>query len=308
MSPRVCAIVLDFFGADKTKKSVSSLAGQHLETVYVLDNSACQSATEHLRRNLAEIECADQFKIHILTAETNLGFAKGVNFVIAHDLRSGARHDYYLLLNNDAVAGPNLVSIMLAEFQHNPSVALVAPRILCEDPDRELGIWYHRYFGLLLSRPGLGRFHYFTGCCMLFPRRLVSEAGIFDESFFMYGEDVELGWRLARQDMKMTCASDAFVRHDLGPSAHRSSLFYEYHMTRGHLLLSKMTYRHPIELPLLVVAKALALSLRAIARVLRHQAVSPAIAWLLAWFPTKWIDRSLPLPPSEFVSTARRSD
>ncbi|HXF76323.1 MAG TPA: glycosyltransferase family 2 protein [Methylomirabilota bacterium] len=308
MSPRVCAIVLDFFGADKTKKSVSSLAGQNLETVYVLDNSGCRTAEERLWRSMAEIESTGPFRIHILTARTNLGFAKGVNFVIAHDLRSEAPHDYYLLLNNDAVAGPDLVSKMLAEFQRDPSIALVAPRILCDDPGREFGIWYHRYFGALLSKPGWGRFHYFTGCCLLFPRRLASAAGIFDESFFMYGEDVELGWRLTCQNMKMVCASAAFVQHDLGPSALRSSLFYEYHMTRGHLLLSKITYRHRIELPLLVVTKIITLSLRVIFRVFRHQAASPAIAWLLVWFPKTWIDRCMPFSPREFVCGASRAD
>jgi len=212
MKPRVCAVILDYFGAGKTRQSTLSLLGQGLETVYILDNSGSDHASADLQRLIGEVtDAATGFKIKILTAGQNLGFAKGVNFVLTYDRQCEAPHDYYLLLNNDAVAGPDLVAHMLAEFEKDSTVALVAPRIVSNDPGREFGIWYHRYFGLLLSRPGPGRFHYFTGCCLLFPRDLVTETGIFDESFFMYGEDVELGWRLTRLGKKTVRAQDAFV-------------------------------------------------------------------------------------------------
>ena len=200
MNQRVCAIVLDYFGAEKTKQSVLSLVGQALETVYILDNSGSDSALATLRRTFAEVtEANTGFKIKFLASGKNLGFGRGVNFVLAHDRRSESPHDYYLLLNNDAVAGPGLVAPMLAEFQKDPAVALVAPRVISSDHGREYGIWYHRYLGLVLSKPGIFRFHYFTGCCLLFSKNLVTDNSIFDEAFFMYGEDTELGWRLMRE-------------------------------------------------------------------------------------------------------------
>ena len=61
----------------------------------------------------------------------------------------------------------------------------------------------------------------------------------------MYGEDTELGFRLTCQRKKTVCATDAYVKHDYGPSVARSSFFYEYHMARGHLLLSLKTSLHP---------------------------------------------------------------
>jgi N-acetylglucosaminyl-diphospho-decaprenol L-rhamnosyltransferase len=286
MNQRVCAIVLDYFGAEKTKQSVLSLVGQNLATVYILDNSGSDSAMATLRRTFAEItEANTGFKIKFLTAGKNLGFGRGVNFVLAHDRRSESPHDYYLLLNNDAVAGPEMVTTMLAEFQKDPCVAVVAPRIVSSDPKREFGIWYHRYFGLLLSGPGRCRFHYFTGCCLLFRKDLVTASGIFDESFFMYGEDVELGWRLIRQRKKTVCAKGVFVRHDLGPSVTRSSFFYEHHMVRGHLLLSFKTGIHPVEIPILLATKYIALSGRAIIRCLRYRAFVPLVAFLIGCFP-----------------------
>jgi N-acetylglucosaminyl-diphospho-decaprenol L-rhamnosyltransferase len=297
MNQHVCAIILDYFGADKTKQSVLSLVGQDLETVYILDNSGSDSASANLRRTFAELtEANTAFKIKFLTAGKNLGFGRGVNFVLAHDRQSESPHDYYLLLNNDAVARPGLVSGLLSALKKEPQAALAAPRVVSSDPSREYGIWYHRYLGLLLSRPGRFRFHYFTGCCLLLPRHSVGETGLFDEAFFMYGEDTELGWRLNRQGKKMICVTDVFVEHEYGPSVDRSSFFYEYHMVRGHLLLSLKTGIHPVEIPILLAAKYTALSGRAIIRCLRYRAFIPLVAFLVAWFPLQLHCGSTTLP------------
>jgi len=284
----VCAIVLDYRGAEKTDKCLLSLVGQGIQTAYVLDNSGAESSSKDLRQAIERIRLTDPgFSIIILSAGKNLGFGRGVNFVLRHDRRSESPHDYYLLLNNDAVAGPGVVAGMIARFANDPDVVLVAPRIRSDDPGREFGIWYHRYFGLLLSRPGRGRFHYFTGCCLLFRKELADDSGIFDESFFIYGEDVELGWRITRQGKKMVCADEVFVQHDLGPSADRASFFYEYHMVRSHLLLSLQTYIHPAELPISVIGKSTALACRAVIRCLRYRALTPFVAYFLAWFPLR---------------------
>jgi GT2 family glycosyltransferase len=284
----VCAIVLDYRAAEKTQKCLLSLRNQGLRTVYVLDNSESEphSADLHTLVNgtlAAEVD----YQIEILSAGKNLGFAKGVNFVLSYDRSSDSPHDYYLLLNNDAVAGPGLVTNMLAEFQKDTNIALVAPRIVCNDPGREFGIWYHRYLGLLLAHPGRFRFHYFTGCCLLFRRDLVDDNGLFDEAFFMYGEDAELAWRLTRQGKKMICAEDVFVEHEYGPSVDRSSLFYEYHMTRGHLLLSLKTWLNPMEIVFLLVFKCFGLACRAIVRSVRGHTTIPLLVLFLACFPVR---------------------
>ena len=88
---------------------------------------------------------------------------------------------------------------------------MVAPRIVSSDPAREFGIWYHRYFGLYRRR-GLGRFHHFTGCCLLLRKDLLTASGMFDEAFFMYGEDIELGGALLAREKKW-CVKNVFIEH-----------------------------------------------------------------------------------------------
>jgi N-acetylglucosaminyl-diphospho-decaprenol L-rhamnosyltransferase len=293
MNHRVCAIILDYRAADKTETCLKSLIGQGLATVYLVDNSASERASTDLLEAVDRLRSAIDFSIVTLNAGENLGFAKGVNFALRHDLRSLSQHDYYLLLNNDAVAGPSVVQGLVKSIERGPRIALVSPKIVSNEPGREYGIWYHRYLGLLLSNPGRFRFHYFTGCCLLFRRQLIDDKGLFDEAFFMYGEDAELGWRLTRQGKHMVCAEEVFVEHEYGPSVDRSSFFYEYHMARGHLLLSWKTSTHPAEIPFLILSKLIGLGGRALARCCRHRTTSPFAAFCLAWLPTSRLKRYL---------------
>lgn len=284
----VCAIVLDYFGAENTKQCLISLIHQGLTTVYILDNSASTAAAAQLRKMIEDLVITGlDYQTQVLSVGENLGFGRGVNFVLAHDIHSESPHDYYLLLNNDAVAGPGLASGLLSAFEKEPQAALVAPRVVSSDPSREYGIWYHRYLGLLLSRPGQFCFHYFTGCCLLIPRHLVGEAGLFDEAFFMYGEDADLAWRLTHDEKKMVCAKDVYVEHEYGSSVDHSSFFYEYHMARGHLLLSWKTWKHPVEIPLLLLTKLIGLVGRATARCCRYRTLTPILSLFVAWLPLR---------------------
>ncbi len=171
----VCAIVLDYYGAEITKKCLISLIGQGLKTIYVLDNSqerrSCDNSRK--RRRSSSRPTTLTLRSKSFPPGTNLGFAKGVNFVIAHDRQAQSPHDFYLLLNNDAVAGPGLVAGLLRALEHEPEAVLAAPRVVSSgSSEREQGVWYHRYLGLLYSRPGRFRFHYFTGCCLLLPQSI----------------------------------------------------------------------------------------------------------------------------------------
>ena len=294
--PTVCAIVLDYYGAEITQKCLISLIGQGLKTIYVLDNSQKGEAAATLHKALDQVRArGPDFEINVLSAASNLGFGKGVNFVIAHDRQAHMSHDYYLLLNNDAVAGPGLVVGLLQALKQQPEAVLAAPRVVSSDSsEREQGVWYHRYLGLLYSRPGRFRFHYFTGCCLLFSRRLVGDAPLFDEAFFMYGEDTELGFRLNRAGHKTIYADSVYIQHEYGPSVDRSSFFYEYHMNRCHILLSVMTWRYRAEIPVLLSAKYLALFFRAAIRSVKHRSVIPLLALSVA---------SLPISASRFQLT-----
>lgn len=289
-SINVSAIILDYFGAEKTERCLASLIGQGIKTVYLLDNSNSSAASQSLSQMVERMRTRGvDYALKMFSTGGNLGFARGVNFVLAQDRRSKDPHEYYLLLNNDAVAGSSLVAGLLAKLQAEPEAVLVAPKII-SDTGEEYGRWYHRYLGLLFSQPRKFCFYYPSGCCLLFKKKLVTEKGLLDEAFFMYGEDAELGWRLAQSGYRIACAREVSVRHESSPES-KAGLFYEYHVARSHLLLSLKTWLYRWEIPFLVLCKLLAMLTRATVRGVRRRSLVPLFAVLLSLFPLR-LDRA----------------
>ncbi len=219
----------------------------------------------------------------------NLGFARGVNQAVTLDRASQAPHTHYLLFNNDALAVPGLLRALHARMAVDPRVTLVAPRIRWGVHERCV-VWYQRATALLSDSPLLLAFPYLTGCCLLVDATVAANGRIFDEDFFMYGEDVELGWRVQRAGGQVASADDVVIYHEGTGSSGVGGLFYEYHMVRGHLLLARKLARHPLEVPLLALGRVLPLLVRAVARSVRFGSFVPLSALLLA-------SGGVPVPP-----------
>jgi GT2 family glycosyltransferase len=83
-----------------------------------------------------------------------------------------------------------------------------------------------------------GNFYYLTGCCLLIRRKVFESIGLFDEDFFMYGEDVEFCHRAVSNKYCLGIVPNAVIYHKTGSSSVQNSLFYEYHINRAHFLLS----------------------------------------------------------------------
>ncbi len=284
---RTCAIVLDYRNATKTSKCLKSLIGQSLSTVYIVDNSASETCTRQLQSVVDTLSSATiDYKIIVIGANRNLGFANGVNFAIKTDLESSSPHDHYLLINNDATAHTGLV-LRLQKALTNDNALLATPCISVPYSSPMCTIWYNRYLGLQTSEKTPLSFNFVIGCCMLFSNKLIKDNRLFDPAFFMYGEDAMLCWRLYRAGINFRVVEDAYVEHEFGASSHKSGLFYEYYITRGHVLMAVKAYNNPLEIPLMLTTKFISLSLRMLVRCIRYRSIIPAYAFILAWLPVK---------------------
>ena len=108
---------------------------------------------------------------------------------------------------------------------------------------------------------------------------------LFDEDFFMYGEDVWLSWHVMRLGYRLACATSTSIEHEGSASSKHGGLFYEYHSARVHVLLGLKMVRHPIEVPALIVGRIFYLLARALFRSVRFRSMNPLRAYLMAWFP-----------------------
>jgi GT2 family glycosyltransferase len=277
----VCAIILDYFGSSKTIACLTSLLDQGLDAVMIVDNSGDQEANLQLQEALAAFRQREvPFVIHQIVNQRNLGFAAGVNNALRW-LEANQPHRYYLLINNDAAATPGMLPGLLKFMKEHDNTALAAP-VIDNGHKQTAYYWYHRFSGLMFTDHAIGTFPYLTGCCLLVNQRIVGEI-LFDEDFFMYGEDVALCWRLRLSGWDTTCVSQATVLHEGTGSSHQGGFFYEHHLVLGHLLLARKLARQRWEIPFFYSGRLLTLSARSIVRAIRFRSLVPITASLRAF-------------------------
>ncbi|WP_298290496.1 glycosyltransferase [Thiomonas sp.] len=277
--PPIVALTLNYRDAVRTQRCVDSLLAAGAKGVLVWDNSADAGlSAQALRQSLAA-----QPAVQIVVSERNLGFAAGVNrgMEVIAQRWPGA---WVFLINNDAVIDPSALDKLAQALCTNPQAVIAYPRI--KHGERVLGtMHYQRLFALLsFDEPMPGSFPYPSGAALLVATDR-TQAPLLDEDFFMYGEDVMLGWRLGTQ--RMAHVAEILVEHEASASARNGSLFYEMHVAAGHWLLGHKLARNPLDQLLLFGGRCLSLPARALLRTMRQRSLNPLIGlvrgWLLAW-------------------------
>ena len=186
----------------------------------VHDNASADGTPEAVRERVPEAE--------IEVSPDNLGFAAGVNRLLA---RSDA--PWFLALNSDAWPEPGAIAAMVAAAQRHPRAAAIAPRLV--RPDGELEHSTHPFPSIkvaLASGVGArGRWaerhalhgawmhtreravDWAVGAALLIRREALDQIGGFDESFFMYVEDLEWCHRAQRHGWEIWFTPEAVVVH-----------------------------------------------------------------------------------------------
>ena len=269
----IAAIILHYKTDEETIRCIKSLY-QQVDKIIIVDNSGDSSnlvnSIDSIFFNILNVDIS---LIEIVTPKTNLGFGRGMQYGIDLILKI-QKYRAILLINNDAVASHNMIECMLPQLKKYNELALITPK-MTEKSTPSL-LWYHRIFALVLQQPNFGAFPYLSGACLLIPVSLLTTIKpFFDPDFFMYGEDVELSWRLKQIGIPLVIA-DANCSHTGSVSSHEGSLFYEYHVTKGHLLLTKKLARNYLDMGMLLIGRLISLPLRATLRCIKYKNL---VAW-----------------------------
>lgn len=271
----VIGLVLHYRNAELTVRCLKSLLEENICHVLVWDNSESWDASA-----LASA-IPDRGRLTIVGTGRNLGFAAGVNKgldFIAKQWPDSA----VLLINNDAVLLPGGLRALQSTLASNPEAHIVYPYT-------DHGGWvrgstyYHRVTGLISDRHLPGSFTYASGCCLLI-NLPVTGAFLYDEDFFMYGEDIALGARLSAVPNAMQLVRRVLVKHIGSASSGHATQFYEFHVNLAHLKLARKLARNRLHLAMLVLGRAVMLPLRALTRSLRYRSLVPVSSLLRAVF------------------------
>ncbi|HEY1571398.1 MAG TPA: glycosyltransferase [Pseudonocardiaceae bacterium] len=219
-TPTLSVIVVNYRGADDTITCLRALRddldypADRLQLVCV-DNA---SGDGDARRIRAEVP-----GVTLVESDTNLGFAGGCNL--------GARHatgEVLALLNNDARPDQRWARAAVAVLRADPTVAAVASKVLDWTGERVdyvdagltwFGMGYKPDAGRPLAELPTDRHEsprdvlFATGSAMFVRADVFAELGGFDERFFMFYEDVDLGWRLNLRGWRVRYEPSSLAYH-----------------------------------------------------------------------------------------------
>lgn len=231
--PAISVVVVNHNGGDYLRGCLASLAQQtytNFETI-VIDNASSDGSLDRIGERPPGTQ--------IIRQDSNLGFAGGNNLGARL-----ARGQWLALLNPDAEAAPDWLAAMMRAVERRPMHRMVAClQISLHQPDRLDGAgdcylaygfaWRGGFGHRLADAPGEGECFSPCGAAALYPRDLFLEVGGFDEHYFCYHEDVDLGFRLRMRGERCQFAPGAVVRHAGSGVSGRTSRFSVFHGVRN---------------------------------------------------------------------------
>jgi GT2 family glycosyltransferase len=271
------AVVLNFRTPDRTMACLRSLVAESILRIVMVENSEDGGAALLAMRPGLDRLREQGVRVDVIDESRNLGFAAGVNRALALIRADGGGE--VLLVNSDASLSAGAIDGLLAAVRSGADLA--APVLSSPlHADKRPVFYYQACFALLTEKPMPGSFGYVAGACMLLSRT-IAHPNLFDEDFFFYGEDVTLGAKMLQEGRTCIVVPESRFVHDGAGSARNGSLFYEYHINRGHWLLARKLSPYAAWYELALAGRVLVLPLRAFARSLRFRNAAPL--WGL-WF------------------------
>ena len=237
--PDVSVVIVSWKVRDLLDRCLTTLSESTKETaleVLVVDNQSGDGTLEMVREKHPQVSAID--------AGGNLGFSSGNNLGFAR-----VRGRFVLLLNPDTEVGPGAVDRLRAALEADPALGIVGPKVLL--PDGEVQLACARHFPNVWSQTLqiLGLTHRFprnyfaghfrmgywdhlderdvdavSGCCLLIRAELLKDLEGLDESFFMYGEDLDLCWRARRAGFRVRYVPDAEILHHSKQSSRQAEI------------------------------------------------------------------------------------
>ena len=192
--------------------------------VVVIDNSGT-----------GRVQASSSARVRVIANDRNVGFGAAVNQAFR-----ASSAPYLATLNDDAVADPRWLETLLADAEAHPRTGMFASEV------RLAGTEELDSAGMLIAADGSSKQRSPTalvdaeallpsGSAALYRRTMLDEIGLFDESFFLYCEDTDLGLRAQWAGWGCRYVPGAVVEHRYSHSAGRASPLKAYYVERNRL-------------------------------------------------------------------------
>lgn len=232
---------------NSVKKALLNVSGE----VFVVDNNSIDNSVTMVRNKFPEY--------HLIANKDNRGFSKANNQAI--ELSKG---EYVLLLNPDTVVEEDTFEKVIRFMDNHPDAGGLGVRMLDGKgkflPESKRGlptplVAFYKIFGLSKLFPKSKRFGQYhlghlsefetneieilSGAFMLMRNDSLKKVGLLDEAFFMYGEDIDLSYRIIKGGYKNYYFPETRIIHYKGESTKKSSVNYVFVFYRAMVIFAE---------------------------------------------------------------------
>lgn len=244
----MAVVVPNWNGVSQLRKCLEALEGQTLRDemeVWVVDNGSSDGS----------VPLVTEFSwVKLIRNDDNRGFAAACNQAIR-----ASEPPFVALLTNDVVVAPDWLERLLEVMDQRPELGSCTSKVLDQGDHRIVDNCGHVLYadGLTRGRGRLeaddGRFDRLeevfcpSGCACLLRREMLDDVGLFDEDFFAYCEDADLGFRARLRGWRCLYVPYAVAYHKFsGSSATAYSPMKALNVERNRLWLAVKNFPLPL--------------------------------------------------------------
>ncbi len=229
---------------------IKASEGLDIET-FVVDNNSVDGSVEMVKAKFPEVK--------LIANKDNVGFSRANNQAIR--ISNGK---YVLLLNPDTLVEEDTFSKTISYLNEHPDVGGLGVRMIDGHgqflPESKRGlptplVAFYKIFGLsamfpkskifseyhlgYLSKDENHEIPVLSGAFMMMRKETLDKVGLLDEDYFMYGEDIDLSYRITLGGYKNVYFSETRIIHYKGESTKKSSVNYVFVFYRAMLIFAK---------------------------------------------------------------------
>lgn len=238
---KILVVILNYKSMQDTLACVESIEKSDYNSfdILVIDNKSPNDSFAFLRKHLPHIR--------LLETEKNLGYAGGNNVGLRIALEEG--YDAVLVLNNDTVVDPHCLSAFVKTSKEFPNAVLGARLYQYQEPEllQHFGGIWDKSRGKFRCVPQDGKdskqewnevkkLDFLTGAALFIPSPILRKVGLFEESFFLYYEEIDWCTQVNKMGFSCLYCPGAKIWHKESASFENPRPPQMYFLTRNRLL------------------------------------------------------------------------
>ncbi len=252
MKDLVSVIILQYNNTillDRCLKSLAKTRYKNYEII-IVDNKSSDNSVEFIKKNYPNL--------NLIENNQNYGFAKGNNLGVKY-----ANGEFIVFLNNDVEVDPDWLGELVKAIRKDKNIVACQPKVLSLRDKHKFeyagaGGGFIDKYGYPICRGRVydnieedkGQYNdeidvfWCCGVCMFIRKNIFNDIGGFDNDFFVYGEEIDLCWRLNLSGYKLKYVPKSVIYHlGRGTAGEKIKTWYWLHRNQALLVLKNYSFK-----------------------------------------------------------------